>query len=75
MRYEAISATHKFVFLKFVWSKSTVNPYQKKTYKIAEMTFLVKNNSRKSDAFFSFEILYNGLKWQDMADNATQRSG
>ena len=46
MRYEAISATHNFVFLKIIWSKTTVNPYQKKTSKIAEMTFLVKNNSK-----------------------------
>ena len=46
MRYEAISATHNFVFLKMFWLKTTVNPYQKKTSKIAEITFLVKNNCK-----------------------------
>ena len=42
MRYEEISATHNFVFSKFFWSKTTVNPYPKKSSKIVEMThFLV----------------------------------
>jgi hypothetical protein len=53
MRYEAISETHNFLFLKIFWSKTTVNPYQKTTAKIGPVSskVLPKKNLSQNQKF------------------------